>query len=357
MTLINNQDLTISKDAEDIIFNEIEIDLNNYYKYLTTKDNKNDLWTSRLINAKDLFIYNDQINKHYFRNFRSIRKKLIADMGKANNAFSRFMYRSDLIYAKYQYHKLINANILTNENNDSIFHKCKFDLIGNPGFIKENNLIYNERYLRHCHYINLFYRHLNTLLDNDNYLLFDIGGGYGIFDKFVLSNFNNVKPIIIDLPEQLFNASYYLRCNFPNARVNHISDTENHDVINKEFFDQYDVCLIPADNFNKINVDNKIIITNFNSFGEMSNNIFNSYKNSSIYKNLEFLFTSNRIDSYPTYDNNISILDYELDIYNKIHLDISPLFDKYYKRKYIFLTEECEFSSRCFEFIGQANYS
>lgn len=354
MTQYSNLQDPVDPQVEEKIFTLLQQDLNSFYKTKDVETQTRDLWTKRLANARFLFENDDQINKHYFRNFRSIRKRLIADTPYAKNPLSKIMYRGDLQFAQMQFDKIFKGGALNADEMRASLNRHKFDLIGNPGYLEKDNFIYSERYLRHCHYMNLFRKMLSREMGRQNYIMFDIGGGYGIFDKFILTSFPGIKPVIVDLPEQLFNASYYLRCNFPDLRVNFISEAENREVYDESFFEQYDICLLPANKFDAVTLKKNVFIVNFNSFGEMSREIFEAYKSSTAFKNLDYLFTLNRIDSFPTYTNGISILDYELESYDKIHLEISPLFDYYVGRKFYFMTEIRSFSSRCFEFIGKA---
>ena len=115
-----------------------------------------------------------------------------------------------------------------------------------------------------------------------------------------------------------------------------------------------DICLIPLEKYDDINLkSNNVIIINFNSFGELNKKLFDNYMNSFIIKNARFMFTVNRIDSFPSFKNNITFLDYNLSNFKKILFGISPLHDYYYERKNIFFVKQIPFSSRMFEFIGE----
>jgi len=351
---LNN--LLVSSPKEDNkIFEDLSKDLERYFKIHANKEDSSDLWIKRMIDARNLLFKNNNVNKTFFRNFRSIRKRLIADTTKPKNIIEKFFYKQDRLQAKYQFKKIISEDGFNKQKMFETMKKFKFDLVGNPGFLVDSNFIYSERYIRHCYYINLFETLINSELNDENkYYLFDIGGGYGIFGNFILQLSKNIKPIVVDLPEQLFTAYYYFKKNYPDLKINLISDCLNSNEITKEFIDNYDVCLIPAEKFKDLKITKNIIISNFNSFGELSRKIFRGYQDSVVFQNLDFLFIHNRLDSFPTYEDEISIFDYDLDKYNQIFKGISPVFDYVHQKRLFFLTKKVPFESRCFTFIGSA---
>ena len=74
---------------------------------------------------------------------------------------------------------------------------------------------------------------------------------------------------------------------------------------------------------------------------------------SKLVKNSRYFFSVNRLDSFPTYNNNISFLNYKFDQYSHLHKKISPVWDYYFIKKLYFFTIKKMFSSRCLEFIGE----
>tara|TARA_Y100000022_G_C13257347_1_gene380389 strand:+ start:1840 stop:2919 length:1080 start_codon:yes stop_codon:yes gene_type:complete len=346
---------TNNPDIDDrLVFDELLPDIKKYFLESSPNANSSDLWVRRMEKSKNLFLKKNELNKDFFRNFRSIRKRLIADTPKSRNFFENFFYRHDVEQAKFQFRKVLSEDGFSKSTMLKTMEKFKFDLVGNPGYIIDSNYIYSERYIRHCYYINLFENFISPKLKRERYFLFDIGGGYGIFDNFILKLDKKIKPIIVDFPEQLFTASYYLKMNNPDIKINNISECMNTKVISKEYLDNFDACLIPAEKFQNIKVNENIIITNFNSFGEISIKVLNEYQNSYAFSNLDFIFTHNRLDAFPTYEDKVSIFDYKLERYNCILKEMSPIHDYVYQKKGLFSLKKVPFGSRCFTYIGSS---
>ena len=125
------------------------------------------------------------------------------------------------------------------------------------------------------------------------------------------------------------------------------------DIIDEEFIKRFDFILIPIESYHKVKSGLFNVVCNFSSLGEMPREAFNAYNNSQILKKSKFFFTINRLDSWPTYKNLITILDYNLDDYDPIHKSISPLWDYYYVSYTVFLIKKISYRSRNFEFIGK----
>lgn len=97
----------------------------------------------------------------------------------------------------------------------------------------------------------------------------EIGGGYGNLAMKIISNFKNVKYIIIDLPEILAIQHYYLSQNNQKLKIVNYVNYNNED---------YDVLLVPSNLYKKLNIKIDILI-NMRSFGEMTTDILNDYFN------------------------------------------------------------------------------
>ena len=75
--------------------------------------------------------------------------------------------------------------------------------------------------------------------------------------------------------------------------------------------DKYDIVLVPNTEFKKIKIDyKKNMVVNLNSFGEIDRNSFFEYLKSEIVTKSKYFFSVNRLDSFPSYDNNITFFDY-----------------------------------------------
>ena len=326
---------------EDIIF------LRNFSK---KKISFNNVWENRSKTFYNLLLNKKkEINLNFFYNFRSHHKKFIAENPSIplSNFFLRKIYSHQSYYIKYLYDKL-------RKNNKEILKYLKYfnlDEVGTPGFCIIDGLKLNERFLRHCHFFSLFTKFFNS--KKIDYVT-DIGGGYGSFARLIHTKNKNIKIIIVDIPEQLVTAKYYLENNFPNSKISNIRDIYKKVKIDKSFISKYNIILVPHTQYKKIKIDyTKNLIVNFNSFGEIDKKSFDEYINSKLVQNSRFFFSVNRIDSFPTYKNNLSILNYRLERYLNLYKKISPVWDYYFIKKFYLFTTRKIFSSRCLEFIGE----
>lgn len=331
------------------IFLEIKKDIKFYNKILKKRKFEN-VWEKRRKNFNNIVIgSNDNINKEFFINFRSHKKKFIAENPsvKINNFFKRLLYSHQIKYNEFMYWKMIGAN----KELKKTIKNYKLDKIGNPGYCNIDGNKISERFLRHCHFFNLFEK--NISLKKINYIT-DIGGGYGSFTRLMHKKYKKHKVIIVDLPEQLLLAKYYLSSNFPKSRISNLIDSYKATKIDKNFLDKFEIVLVPNTEFEKIKINyKKNLVVNFNSFGEIDKKSFNIYFKSDLLKKSKYLFSVNRIDSFPTYNNNITIVDYQFDDYKKIHFDISPVWDFYFVKAFYIFTQRKFYSSRVVEFIGE----
>ena len=69
--------------------------------------------------------------------------------------------------------------------------------------------------------------------------------------------YKKIKIIIIDLPEQLMLAKYYLSTNFPKSRVSNLKEVYKIKKIDKNFLKNFEIILIPNTEFKKIKINFK----------------------------------------------------------------------------------------------------
>ena len=105
--------------------------------------------------------------------------------------------------------------------------------------------------------------------------------------------------------------------------------------------------------YNKLAPGSIDLITNFASLGEMNRNWFDYYLKAEPFLSVKYCFMVNRIQSYPTYDNDLTIMDYPLNDFKKIHFGVWPIPPYIYKKVLMFFSEKDLFSSQYFEFIGE----
>ncbi len=323
----------------------------NYLRASNTQKEANDLWSGRIEESLKKFLSSSgAVNINKIRNFRRLQI-FVSELPTYQSLFPlNWMHggrRGQRYYAEDR------LRVLNKEKNINYLERYPIDLIGNPHYFKIGKYRFNERWTRHIRYLHLASIHLSHVLGSGDARVLDIGGGYGIFSKLLKSEFGNVISAVVEFPEQLLLAYYYLAMNFPEARINTFKEINEAKVIDRDFVRMYDFLLIPTHCYSKIQKGAFNIITNFNSLGEMSEKWFNAYLDGDVFKSAKYFFTLNRFESRPTYNTNLNILDYRLGDFQRLHFQVSPLFSKYYVGRYLFLAKQEYFSSQCFEFIGE----
>lgn len=112
----------------------------------------------------------------------------------------------------------------------------------------------------------------------NNFLVLEIGAGYGSLTRLILKNFN-VKVFIIDLPEAALLSNYFLQSNFPEKKFFNLKDFEdNNHKIDNNIIEKNDIFILPPKVLNNIELKFNFII-NARSFSEMNKEMLNYYFN------------------------------------------------------------------------------
>lgn len=234
----------------------------------------------------------------------------------------------------------------------NLLKKYPCDNVGNPNIFKYKGYQYTYRWIRHIIFLHLFKQFLENKLSED-FITLDIGSSYGIFSYLLEKENPKSHKVLLDFSEQLVLAHYFLGMSFPEAKIASFKEIVNIDKIDSDFINKFDFILIPWFYYNKLSSSCIDLITNFASLGEMRRNWFNFYLKSEPFLSTKYFFTANRFQSAPTFDTDLTILDYPLNDFKKIHFGVCPYFSHTYLRKYLFFSEKSVFSSQYFEFIGE----
>jgi len=225
---------------------------------------------------------------------------------------------------------------------------------GNPYVYRHQGYSYTFRWAKHIYSISVLNEFLGDKLD-DEFVALDIGSSYGIFSSLVKREHPGSHHVLVDFPEQLILAYYFLGTCFPDARIAGVKEFREEDSLSKDFFRKFDFCLIPHTLYSQINGDSMDLVTNFASLGEMSRTWFDYYVKAPPFQTAKYLFTANRIKSNPDYDTDLTILDYPIWEPDKLlHFTISPVFSHvyHYRRKHLFFNERRAYPP-AFEYIGR----
>ncbi len=220
----------------------------------------------------ELFNENGKINRDYLVNFRGI-KELPANIVKdqflvVNRGFGyyiSYLKAIDLVLEYHRYAKVVKKEIL-------------FSLSESYA---GNNLAVHYRGVRLS--IRLLFHSiiLDNIITNTNFnsrvTIWEIGAGYGGLARVLKSYINNSCHIILDLPETLVYASYFIAYNFPDKKVAYLSDIIDRLDSFNELIDEYDFILIPPWVSRYIPDSSIDLVIDTYSLGEMSKSYVKYY--------------------------------------------------------------------------------
>lgn len=240
--------------------------------------------------------------------------------------------------------------VLKESGYDYLLKKYPCDAVGNPATFRYSGYIYTYRWLKHIYYLGLMKKTLGNLLGS-NFNVLDLGSGWGIFSSLVKKEFAASHHILVDFPEALLLAYYFLGSCFPGARIAGIKEVQNRSEISRDFIEQYDFVLIPATLYSRLKPDTADLYTNFVSLGEMKREWFEFYLKSPTFLTSKYFYTVNRVISQPTYETDITLIDY---IQNKqkkmLHFAIHPLPSWMDQIRFLFLCKKAS-APPIFEYI------
>ena len=224
--------------------------------------------------------------------------------------------------------------------------------VGSPNIFKYRGYRFTLEWLRHIYFLGLFKKYLEREVQED-FTALDLGCFYGVFSSLLKKEFKKSHHLLVDLPQQLALAHYYLGSEFPSASIATYKDIADLNTIDPDFVKKHDFILIPCYFYDKIARESIDVFTNFMSLQEMSRDFFNRYTKHEPFLSAKFLLTVNRYQSAPTYDNGLTILDYPLGDYKRLHFATTPIVGERYKRTNLFFYTHFPYPSQHFEFIGR----
>jgi len=224
--------------------------------------------------------------------------------------------------------------------------------IGHPLNINYKGYTFTNRYIRHIYNLGLFKQYLKDKVDDD-FVALDIGSSYGLFSSMMKHEMHKSHHVLVDMPGPLTLAYYYLACLFPDAKLAGFDVVGRERRIDRNFIKKYDFVFVPISMYDKLTAHSVDLVTNFSSLSEMSKNWFDKYIQSEVFKTSPFFFTINRYDAYPTFRDNITILDYPLGDFETIYMRTCPFLLYYYKGFLLFWYKRVNYPSSLFQFIGK----
>ncbi len=337
------------------VFDRIQAEANAQQKHLPDYRKGLDAkWEAKTASdPKRLIDSNGRIRQDAFRNFR--REQLFVPDTPATD-YSTFNLRNSIDGVRRGEKRLLKElyDRLERLGHLDTLRKYPCPTVGNPYLFHYRGTTYTYRWHKHMHFIDLAERFLRSRL-SPNFTGLDLGSSYGIFPGLMKKEYPESRWILVDFPEQLLMAYYYLSHYHPGARIAGTQELHALPMITAESLRNYDFVLIPVSMYSRLSADSVDLYTNFASLGEMRREWFNGYLESPVYKTARYFFTANRYESAPTYDTDVTVLDYPIwDPSKRLHFTTSPVFSHIYTRRKLISFERLTYP-QYFEYIGRVS--
>ena len=344
-------------DGQKSLVTRIEAELSAYAELGLDTARSEDLvskWRDLVDTQPKLFINEDQsLNLEALQNFRR-SQIFVADY--PTREFNVRSLRNFIGGERRGHKKRLNEclEVLQQHGYADLLRKYPCSPVGNPFIYNYQGFSYTFRWTRHVYLLGLLNRVLADKL-GDEFVALDIGSSYGIFSDLVKQEHPRSHHVLVDFPEQLILAYYFLGIIFPEARIAGVKELQGQQELTRDFFNQYDFCLLPWPMYEQIAAGSIDLVTNFVSLGEMSRKFFDYYLNAPAFQTAGYFFTANRIVSLPDYETDLTIRDYPIWEPGKmLHFGVSPIYSNIYRypRKRMFFNERVAYPPS-FEYIGQ----
>ena len=229
------------REVSSEVFQKIEVSYALANEHDPDKFDRAAWWEEMTQAFKAELFDHGKINQAYLRNFRGM-KELPANIVKdqflvVNREFGYHLSYLKAIDLVLEYHRL--GAIVPKE----ILFSISESYAG-------NNLCVNYRGLR-LSLRSLFYAVIvenivnHTRFETSRPVIFEIGAGYGGLSRILKSYIPNSCHILLDLPETLTYASYFIAYNYPDKKVAYLSDIMDRLDDFDGVMQEYDFVLIP----------------------------------------------------------------------------------------------------------------
>jgi hypothetical protein len=317
-------------------------------------DNK---WSSLLsTNAKEYINEDFTLNRKALENFRRPGTIL---MIPENPDFSliKYLFGGFLLGGVRGQRKMLveMLDVIIRLGDEEVLRRNPVPRVGNPRIFSYKGFSFTMRWLRHVRMLSLFNKHLKNKI-GDKFTCMDIGSGWGMFSNIMAREMPHSTNILLDFPEMLVLAHYFLAKSFPEARIASYEQIAQQNMLTHDFLSQFDFVLVPHFLYTKFAPKSIDLIVNVASFGEMRREWFNHYIQNDPFTSCRFIMTSNRFESAPiiepTYDTDLTVLDYPIGDFKSLRFGVNPIFSHSYEQKWAFFYKRHQFSSQYFEFVG-----
>ena len=340
------------EETEAILFHEIEADLETCRSLGLPSNSLTEIigsWESKVETEPKRFIASDgTINREALRNFRKLQI-FISDSPTwdcTNSRFPRITWHWWRRGARMLLQEQLAA--LQARGYAELLRKHPCPPVGNPYLIDYQGYRYCFRWFKHAYFLGLLNQVLGAKLKK-NFVTMDIGSSFGIFSYFVKREYPESHHVLVDFPEQLLLARYFLGSCFPGARIAGIKEVSEQGQLSRDFVESHDFVLVPCTYYRQIASGSIDLVTNFTSLGEMSRKWFDEYLNAPPFQTAKYFFTSNSMA-----ENGITVLDYPvLDPEKRLYFGSCPVYStSFYRVKRIFY-RKILVRNPYFDYIGE----
>lgn len=226
--------------------------------------------------------------------------------------------------------------------------------IGNPHAYRYRGYLYTYRWFRHVYLLGLMNRVLGERLAKGFHVL-DVGSSFGASSYLLYRDHPGCHQILVDFPEQLLLAYYYLGTAFPDCKIAGMREVIAAPTIDREFVDRYDFVLVPVSCYEKIDYAVELF-TSFSCLGLLRRENFDAYLRGTAFREASYMFLANPIVPKDFMDTDVTILDYPFgDRERRLHFDHCEAYFHLYRpprtyRKFWYVPSE---SLEYFEYIGE----
>ena len=339
------------------LISKLEADIKAYQNTGADKGQGSDLipkWNELLRDEPGKFINDDlSINIPSLENFRRLQ---IFIPDNPLRSIRKFSLMNLFLGSRRGELRMLRecVELLEEYGYDGLLRKYPCHPSGNPHVFTHKGLRLTFRWFKHIYSLGLLNQVLGSRLDGE-FTTIDVGSSYGIFSSLVKQEYPSSHHVLVDFPEQLILAHYFLASCLPEARIAGTAVVSGQSTLSREFINEYDFVLVPSSRYEQILPGSADLVTNFASFGEMTREWFEYYLTAPAFVTAKYMFIMNRIKSYPTYDTDLTILDYPVfDRAKKLHFGVAPPFSNIYTypRRNILFNQRVS-SPPYFEYVGE----
>jgi len=254
-------------ENEDLIFQKIE---KSYYLADSRDPNRfsrASWWEEMSREFKRELFNNRAIRREYLKRFRG-EKELPANLVRdqflvVNREFGYFKSYLKAIDLVLEYHRL--ARVVPKE----ILINISESYAGDNLCVNYRGQRLSIRNLFHAIIIENILRKIE-FSNSNKIVIWEIGAGYGALSRILKEYIPNSCYIILDLPETLTYASYFLSYNFEDKKIGYLSDIIDRLESFQELLDEFDFLIVPTWVSEYIPKDSVDLIIDTYSMGEMS---------------------------------------------------------------------------------------